>query len=725
MGKLKILVSAVSSEFKAGRELVASDLRAKKHFVHEELDFRQEIDSDTTLRMIHNLVRDCDAVVAVVGKRSGSFPPPFAAKDFQDCLIPGLQRASHTQYEVLFARKYNKRLNIFVATDNYVAHEPQPRPGDDPESQKRLAHYLCEELQLNHTFFSSDQELARHVNRLEWGSDTRPKPKSDRFVSIGGLFKGRDEDMRRLRESLAQGGRTAVTAKAIHGLGGVGKTRLALEYGIAHEADYSALLFLAGETPAALEKGIQDLGPVLGLEGLDNLDEDRRRAEILGWFRVNPDWFLVVDNIDTPEALGAAEGILANLSHGHTVITSRLSNFSGHFTLLELDVLGAEDAVAFLLERTKDRRRETASDKADAQAIAEDLGRLALALEQAGAYVCKRGDSLADYRREWERASARLLAFHDATVTGYPRAVAVTWATSVAQLSPLARELMEMIAFLAPEPVPKAILDILTLEARDAFDELAALSLVMRDRRKPYFAMHRLVQEVTRPGVAEDARDARITAALQWLYAATAGTFLPAPEMRQILVDLALHVEALAGHAEPLDSRRIASYLLAAIGDAYLELGWSASAFRAQSQAKDIFVTLAEADPDHAGFQHDLSVSYIKLGDLAVASLDGKAARDFFEKALAVRKKLAEADPDNAGFQRDLIVSLVKLAESGDAPAMRYAEALAIAEGLAADSRLQGRDQWMVDDLRQRLAAAGGQGARNSFGSFLSRLFRR
>jgi len=125
------------------------------------------------------------------------------------------------------------------------------------------------------------------------------------------------------------------------------------------------------------------------------------------------------------------------------------------------------------------------------------------------------------------------------------------------------------------------------------------------------------------------------------------------------------------------------------------------------------------------GFSATSPSPYNRLGDLAVAAGDGKAARDFFEKALAVRKKIAEADPDNAGFQRDLIVSLVKMAASGNAPAVRYAEALAIAERLAAASRLQGRDQWMVDDLRQRLAAAGGQGASNSFGSFLSRLFRR
>jgi hypothetical protein len=208
----------------------------------------------------------------------------------------------------------------------------------------------------------------------------RPPPKSDRFVSIGSLFKGRKDAMERLRASLARTGRTAVTAKAhaLHGMGGLGKTRLAIEYGLAHEKDYSALLFLSGETLAALETSLQGLAGMLGIEGHETLKEDARRREVLEWLRLHPGWFLVIDNLDAPEALKAAEGLLAQMSEGHAVITTRLANFSAYFVALELDVLSVDASVDFLKERTDARRRKTPGDEADAHAIARDLGQLAL-----------------------------------------------------------------------------------------------------------------------------------------------------------------------------------------------------------------------------------------------------------------------------------------------------------------------------------------------------------
>src|SRR5439155_19419331 len=101
----------------------------------------------------------------------------------------------------------------------------------------------------------------------------------------------------------------------------------------------------------------------------------------------------------------------------------------------ELDVLALDDAVAFLLERTEDRRRVAADDAAKAREVASELGRLALALEQAAAFIAKRRLTFAQYLEQWRSRHDKVLAWFDATVTGYPRAVAVTWQTSVAQLS--------------------------------------------------------------------------------------------------------------------------------------------------------------------------------------------------------------------------------------------------------------------------------------------------
>ena len=100
----------------------------------------------------------------------------------------------------------------------------------------------------------------------------------------------------------------------------------------------------------------------------------------LDWLKANSGWFLILDNVDTKAALAEVEQLLSGFAGGHLVVTSRLADFSAHFQPIELGVLAVEDAAAFLLARTRDRRRAAADDAAKARQVAEELGRLALAL---------------------------------------------------------------------------------------------------------------------------------------------------------------------------------------------------------------------------------------------------------------------------------------------------------------------------------------------------------
>jgi hypothetical protein len=101
---------------------------------------------------------------------------------------------------------------------------------------------------------------------------------------------------------------------------------------------------------------------------------------------------------------------------------------------LELDVLATEDAARFLLERTERARRRTQTDEADAGELARELGGLALALEQAGAYIVQRRLSLADYLAKWRGHVPGVVEWHDERIMKYPRSVAVTWQTTIDQL---------------------------------------------------------------------------------------------------------------------------------------------------------------------------------------------------------------------------------------------------------------------------------------------------
>ena len=127
-----------------------------------------------------------------------------------------------------------------------------------------------------------------------------------------------------------------------------------------------------------------------------------------------------------------------------------------------------------------------------------------------------------------------------------------------------------------------------------------------------------------------------------------------------------------------------------------------------------IFERLAAGDRSNSGWQRDLSVSHVKIGDLRVARGDLGGALSAYEAGHAIAERLAAGDPSNTQWQRDLIVSNVKLAEMVEADgevaaaADRYRAALAVAERLAGAVRLAPVDAWMPDDLRRRLAALGG-----------------
>ena len=75
-GEFRIFISAVTSEFGKARDALAADLRSRDTLVRVQSDFRQETGSDTTLKKLHDYIRDCSAVVAVIGGRSGACPPP-------------------------------------------------------------------------------------------------------------------------------------------------------------------------------------------------------------------------------------------------------------------------------------------------------------------------------------------------------------------------------------------------------------------------------------------------------------------------------------------------------------------------------------------------------------------------------------------------------------------------------------------------------------------------
>jgi tetratricopeptide (TPR) repeat protein len=643
--EFRIFLSAVTSEFGKARDAVAADLRSREALLRVQSDFRQEPGSDTTLKKLHDYIRDCAAVVCVIGKRSGALPLPKAAEPFAHMLPSGIAKASYTQWEFFFARHFRRRLSIYIANDDYRPDPPAPTGDDDPELQRAFRDHIKEE-GLDRSYFANEDQLARAVLKEDWPKKRTGKPIALPYPSLGGLFKGRDEFLKKLHASLSRGsGRTAIVGSALYGLGGIGKTRAAVEYAWAHQDEYTALLFVIAETPEALRRNLAALvGPlVLDLAEQHATEEDVHLKAVLDWLKQHPGWFLILDNVDTPEALEEAENLLSRFTGGRVLVTSRLANFAGQFDPLELDVLNLDDAAAFLLERTDRRRHNIPDDAATARQLALDLGRLALALEQAGAYVAKNQISLARYRQLWRENWDKVAGWSDERITKYPRAVAVTWQTSVDQLTPSGRRLLEWLAWFAPEPIPNFLLEVPVPEVAadvlaDALANLADYSLARRNTDKQEFSLHWLVQDVTRRGLVGQDRRRSLAEVIAWVDE----TFTADPQDVRTwprLDPLAPHVRVIVEYADSAEITEPTPRLMNQLGSLLHSKARYAEA--EPSYRRALAISEASYGPDHPNVARGLN----NLAELLRATNRLSEAEPLYRRALAISE--ASYGPDH------------------------------------------------------------------------------
>jgi DNA-binding response OmpR family regulator/tetratricopeptide (TPR) repeat protein len=500
------------------------------------------------------------------------------------------------------------------------------------------------------------------------------------YPSLGTLFKGRDRFLLSLRESLMRvgGGRTAIVSTALYGLGGVGKTRMAVEYAHAHRANYKALLFAIGDSPEALRHNLAALvGPMaLNLPQQHEAEHEIRLKAVLTWLNAHPGWLLILDNLDVKEAMAEAHRLMARIGGGHVVITSRLASFAPEIEALQLDVLTTDDAAEFLLQRTERHRLKTADDEAAARDLSSDLGQLALALEQAGAYIDKRQLSFTQYRALWRENWTRVAGWADESITHYPRAVAVAWQTSVDQLKKNSRNaalrLLARLSWLALEPVPYFLLEIplpedsigrrevkgqpqdSTQDQFEALDDLAGLSLVRRDSENSEFRVHRLVQDVTRRGLTDEMRRSSLIETLRWIIDGFKGN----PEglkTRSRLDRIALHARVVMDHAVSAEIGEPTSALMNQLGEYAVSKALYADARPLLEQA------LANRETLLGPWHPDTATSLCNLGGLLLAQGDLVQAQALCERALAIREKVLGIEhPDTADILNNLLAGLVR-----------------------------------------------------------------
>jgi len=677
-----VFLSAVSSEFETARNEIANDLDSRNIHVKVQRSFRQEAGADTVLRLLHDYIASCTAVVCVMGKRSGAFPTPAEALPFAHLLPAGLSEASYTQWEFIFARHHQRRMSVHLANEDYRPVRDAALD-DRPDVQDAFLTYV-RALGQTRWGFSSNEGLRIDVLKQEWPPKTGRKPKNLPFATLGPLFKGREKFLDDLHAALTAAGdgkAAAVTGKAVHGLGGVGKTRVAIEYAWRHAWEYSALLFVPAETPERLAAGLAALvaTDILDLAEKDEREDSVKIAAALRWLEHHPTWLMILDNVDDRVAAEAVEQLPPKLSGGHVVITARNTNFAASIESLELDVLRVDDATEFLLERTRGKRRETPDDDALARELATELGGLALGLEQAGAYIATQRITFERYLKLWTESRAKVLGWFDRSLMAYDHDVglAATWATSVEKLTPAGRCLLERLAFFAPEPIPESLLDVAVpaadgdFDAYEALADLDAYSLVSRSKAENgttarSFAVHRLVQDFTRCELARRGRRtqwifrllgrkrarAPLAEAVTWLDTAFVGE--PQDVRHWPKLDpLAPHALALSGYADKAGISQPTSQLLRALGGLFRAKSDFLEAERLTRRA----LALAEAslEPDHP----DVAPYLNDLAGLLRATNRSAEAEPMYCRARAIREASYGPNHPNVAVALDNLAQLL------------------------------------------------------------------
>jgi len=197
---------------------------------------------------------------------------------------------------------------------------------------------------------------------------------------------GREQLLTEIRERLTGGEARWPRVVALHGLGGAGKTSVALEHAHRHMDEYGVVWQFAAEDQATLLAGFAELGREL--VGHDRFAAADHVAQVHGILAARPDaWLVVFDNAVGHAAL---RGVLPPAGHGHVIVTSQDPHWPAG-QAVEVPMLDVDVAAEFLVNRTG------AADKNAARDVAEELGGLPLALEQAAAYVEVTGLGLAEY----------------------------------------------------------------------------------------------------------------------------------------------------------------------------------------------------------------------------------------------------------------------------------------------------------------------------------------
>ncbi|GAA4458148.1 FxSxx-COOH system tetratricopeptide repeat protein [Phytohabitans houttuyneae] len=436
-------------------------------------------------------------------------------------------------------RRATRSRTLTIISHNYLAAEPGSMPPlEPPNSGAPLAVYVSDVRQLpefppEKTVTVVNQAASVAVDRIQRLIGRQPDPSQLVNGQVGprypGLeprvfgaparnarFTGREGELTRLREQLLSGGQAVVLQQqrnqptalpvALQGMGGIGKTQLAIEYVHRFRNAYDVVWWVLADPPEFVDAALADMAPQIGvvIEGTDTAaDTARAVLQKLRSGEAGRRWLIIYDNAEAVERISPFIPPVPQDGRGHVIVTSRNVAWSESANPIPIDVFRRNESIAHIRQRV-----ETVTEQ-EANSIAEVLGDLPIAVAVAGAWLAETGATPAEYLREVERHGSLALSAQR------------TWDLSLDRLkqqSPAAYRMLQFCSVFAPEIASDLLTSDRMAEALAPIDpsvnervmrgapiqQMSRLALIKVDPHAGQVQMHRVLQAVVRDRMAED-----------------------------------------------------------------------------------------------------------------------------------------------------------------------------------------------------------------------------
>lgn len=319
---------------------------------------------------------------------------------------------------------------------------------------------------------------------------------------------------------------------AIEGLGGIGKTQIALEiaYRIRNTQPNCSVFWVPAVNMALFESGCRTICQTLGLPGVDDNKADVKSLMKMALEKLANNWILIVDNADDVDLLmGKSGGVSLNdlfpFNHkGSILFTTRSHEVASQLVpvrhIVVLTEMSQVEATGMLQKSLDDSQMR---DEPATETLLDLLAYLPLAVKQASSYMSQTGITVTkylEYYRSSDKYQTKLLSrdFDDrGRYRQISNPIATTWLISfqhIAKRYPIAAEFLRLICFFAEKEIPKSLLPQVTdeMEKDEAIGVLKGYAFIIEREDSDSFDMHRLVRLVTRNWLKQENTRHHITA---------------------------------------------------------------------------------------------------------------------------------------------------------------------------------------------------------------------